>query len=240
MSNQGAYWNAPSSRWDTGLRWATPGPGPTNKQRMSNIAINTASLPILGKLAKGQEIITMSTANTNVPGNTTPLAAFSAAQAALTTANAAADAARQASKTRTEEQSDALEAWNAGITGLAAFTENATGGDAAKILSAGFDVRAERTPPQPVAQVMNVRVAYNGTPGYSNVRWDRETNSDAYMVQCSAEPITETSWKNMTTVTEAKFTGNGATPGVKCWYRIAGVNRLGQGPWSEPALRPVM
>ncbi len=207
---------------------------------MANIAINTNSLPIQGKLAKGQEIITMSTSNPNVPGNTAPLATFSSAQTALSAASAAADAARQASKMRTEEQNTALEAWNAAIVGLAAFTENATHGDPAKILSSGFDVRAERTPPQPVAQVGNVRVSYNGTPGYSNVRWDRETNSDAYVVQCSPEPITETSWKNMGTVTEAKFSGNGATPGVRCWYRVAGVNRLGQGAWSEPALRPVM
>ena len=42
------------------------------------------------------------------------------------------------------------------------------------------------------------------------------------------------------TVVETKFTGNGAIPGKECWYRVAGVNRIGRGPWSVPALRPVM
>lgn len=240
MSDHGVYWNAPSSRWDTGLRWSSPGPGPTKKKTMSMIAINTGKLSIPQKQDKGATIITMSTSNPNVPGNASPLAVFVTAQARLTAAAAAAEEARQASKVRTSELNAALVLWNAAIVGLASFTEMATGGDAGKILSSGFDVRAEPTPPQPVGQVMDVRVSYNGTPGYSDVRWDREANADAYMVQCSPEPITETSWKNMGTVTEVRFSGNGATPGVRCWYRVAGVNRLGQGVWSEPALRPVM
>ncbi len=60
------------------------------------------------------------------------------------------------------------------------------------------------------------------------------------MIECCQDPITEAGWKNMGTVVEPKFTGHGAIPGKLCWYRVAGVNKLGQGPWSEPALRPVM
>jgi len=33
---------------------------------------------------------------------------------------------------------------------------------------------------------------------------------------------------------------SGAEPGKVCWFRICAVNVLGQGPWSEPARRPVM
>ena len=240
MSNHGVYWNAPSSRWNTGLRWSTPDPGVIQKKVMAKIAININGLPISQKLDKVQEIINMSTANPNVPGNAALLTALTTAQATLTAKATAAEEARKAAKEATAARDEAMEVWYAALLALAGFTESTTGGVESKILSTGFDVRAEPRPPQPVAQVQNVRVSYNGTPGYSKVRWDRETNSDAYMVQCSPEPITETSWKNMGTVTEAKFSGNGATPGVKCWYRIAGVNRLGQGPWSEPALRPVM
>ena len=207
---------------------------------MSNIALNTSKLPIADKLVKGQDIITKSTSNPNVPGNTAPLAAFSTAQTALTAANSAYEANRQEAAMLMTARDNALNTWNTTLVGLAGFTESATGGDAEKIQSAGFDIRATPTPPQPVAQVANVRVSFNGTPGYSDVRWDRDPQADAYMVQCSPDPITDASWKNMGTVAEAKYTGNGATPGQKCWYRIAGVNRLGQGPWSEPALRPVM
>lgn len=59
-------------------------------------------------------------------------------------------------------------------------------------------------------------------------------------MQRSPEPITETSWTTVGTVAGVKYEGNGAIPGQKYWYRVAGVNKLGQGVWSEPALRPVM
>ena len=91
-----------------------------------------------------------------------------------------------------------------------------------------------------MGQVLNVRVAYTGDPGYSEVSWKKESNADAYVVECSQEPITEAGRRNMGTVVGVKYVGNGAIPGQKCWYRVSAVNRDGRGPWSEPALRPVM
>jgi len=207
---------------------------------MSAIALNINKLPIPAKLIRAQDIITKSTTNPNVPGNTAPLATLTAAQATFTAANAAYESNRQAGTQLMTARENAETAWLTALTGLAGFTESATAGDAEKIESAGFDVRAEPTPPQPVVQVENVRVKFDGMPGYSLVQWDRQANADAYVVQCSPEQITPASWKNMGTVTRAKFQGNGATPGQPCWYRVAAVNALGQGPWSDPALRPVM
>jgi hypothetical protein len=207
---------------------------------MSIVACNLSNLTILEKIAKGQNIITLSTNNPNVPGNTAAVAALSTAQQALVAANAAADQARDISKQRTAARDTALATWAGTVTNLAAVTQNATGGDADKILTTGFDVKAEASTPQPVGQVTDVRVNFNGMPGYSKLVWKRESNADAYVVQRSPDPITEASWANQGTVTEAKFEGNGVVPGQKYWYRVAGVNRLGQGPWSEPALRPVM
>jgi hypothetical protein len=100
---------------------------------MANIAINTSKLPIASKLVKGQDIITKSTNNPDVPGNTTVLAAFSAAQAALDAANAAVEANRQLAKQLMTARENALAVWNTAITGLAGFTESATEGDAEKI-----------------------------------------------------------------------------------------------------------
>ncbi len=202
--------------------------------------MNTSKLPIVQKLVKGQEIITMSTGNPAAPGNTALLAALTAAQTTLTVTNAAYEEARQAAKQALAARETALAAWNLALVPLAAFTESATGGDAEKILSTGFDVRSEPTAPYPVQQILNVKVSFTGMPGHSEVRWKREANAEAYVLERSPDPITATSFENVGTVTEAKYEGNGAVPGQKYWYRVAGVNRLGQGPWSEPALRPVM
>jgi hypothetical protein len=91
-----------------------------------------------------------------------------------------------------------------------------------------------------VTQIENVKVRLTTSPGYSDVLWKRDDNADAYVLERSPDPITPSGWMNVGTVTEAKYNGNGAVPGVKYWYRVAGVNKLGQCPWSEPALRPVL
>jgi hypothetical protein len=207
---------------------------------MSILVLNISTLTNPQKLAKGYSVISLSTDNPNVPGNEAPLALFSTAQDGLQAAFDAAEEARMISKQRTEALQVALAQWATSLSGLGGFTQNATGGDAEKILSAGFDVRGEPAPPHPVGQVLGVRVSFNGTPGYSTVTWNRDPHADAYMVQCSPDPITPTSWVNKGTVTRNRYEGTGATPGQLCWYRVAAVNAMGQGAWSEPALRPVM
>lgn len=239
MPDPNANWDSPSSRWGAALSWAAE-PGPIKKKNMANIVLNVSKLTILEQIAKGSVIITKSTANPNVPGNTTALAALVTAQDDYAEANAAWEAYRQAGVTLLAAREAAQAGWLQALTGLAGFTELATGGDLEKITSAGFDVRSAVTPPQPVQQIMNVRVAFTGMPGHSEVTWKRDAYADAYVAQRSVDPITETSWVNVGTVTTVKYEGNGATPGQKYWYRVAGVNKLGQGPWSEPALRPVM
>jgi len=231
-------WNDGISHWDSDVYWLPEVPKKNNA--MSLIVMNTSKLPIADKLVKGQDIITKSTNNPDVPGNTAALAAFAAAQADLEAANAAYEASRTACIECQSARQDKLNVWNTTLTGLAGVTENITQGNKTKILSTGFGVKSPPSPPNPMAQVLNVRVSYTGNPGYSEVRWQRMTGADAYVVECSPEPITETSWKNMGTVGEVKYVGNGAVPGHKCWYRVAAVRGSDQGPWSEPALRPVM
>lgn len=207
---------------------------------MPLIATNTYRLPVLKKLSKGKVIIAASTNNSNVPDNEVPLAAVVAAQETLAAAEAEYRAILQTATQLLLARDAAVAAWNLAINGLAAFTECATQSDACKILSAGFDVRSAKTPPQPVAEVSEVKVSYTGNPGHSEVRWKRDPHASAYRVQRSPEQITDTSWEDVGTVTEASYTGNGVIPGQQYWYRVAAVNRLGQGPWSQPALRPVM
>ena len=240
MSGPYAYFDS-GARFGQDLRWAPAGVEPATKYKnMSILALNISQLPIPLKLQHGNGYITMGTNNSNVPGNGPALAVLSAAVAELSSSHAAYEEARQNCKQLHAARATALADFMAAATALGIFTESVTGGDATKILSAGFDVKADPGPPQPVQQILNVRVAFNGTPGYSEVSWKRDVHADAYVIECCQDPITLAGWMNSGTVVEPKFTGNGAIPGKACWYRVAGVNRIGQGPWSEPALRPVM
>jgi hypothetical protein len=207
---------------------------------MAIIVLNISKLTNLAQIAKVGDIITKSTANPNVPGNAAPLALLVTTQEAYADANAAWEAYKTAGQTLLAARDTAKESCLQALTGLAAFTEMVTEGDVEKITSAGFDVRSAPSTPQPVEQILNVRVSFTATPGHSEVTWKRDPRAEAYVLARSPDPITPESWVNVATVTGVKYEGNGATPGQKYWYRVAGVNKLGQGPWSEPALRPVM
>jgi hypothetical protein len=60
------------------------------------------------------------------------------------------------------------------------------------------------------------------------------------MVQKSNDPDAEEGWVTVATPTKATCKTNGVTPGTRVWYRMAGVNANGRGPFSEPTPRPVM
>lgn len=210
------------------------------KHPMSQIKLGISRMPIEQKLTLGQNIITASTANPNVPGNTAVLAAFSTTQTTLQAKLATAVAARSASKTCTTAQTDADAAWIARLLALAAFTQSATSGDAEKIESAGFSIRGTPAPVPLPTQVMSLNVLLNGTPGHSKLSWQIVPVAEGYLVQGSPDPITATSWAQSIVSTKANFSANGATAGQKYWYRVAAFNAAGLGPWSEPASRPVM
>ena len=210
---------------------------------MALIATKTKDLPVAKRCQTGRDILTKSAENPDVPGNEGPLAAFAASQAALEAANAACVAHRQESKRLTAVLKAAVAQWRIDLSGLAAVTQAITKGEPIKMYSAGFGVRAPASPTpatEPVAQIEGVRVAFNGIEGHSAITWAAEENAVAYVLECSPDPIGAGTFQYLATVSEPSYSGNGATPGVKCWYRVAGVNRLGQGPWSTPALRPVM
>ena len=204
---------------------------------MSTIAINVSGLPLADKLVKGQDIITKGTNNPEVPGNATLLASFSAAQEDLGFANNAEVAAVAARMTARET---AQENWMEKLNLLASFTESATAGDAEAIESAGFAVRSPRTPPQPLPAPMRLAANTNEKPGYTELDWEPVAGPKSYVVQISDDPIVAGSWAFSATCTAARISVNGADAGKRHWYRVSAVNGRGQGPWSEPACRPVM
>lgn len=207
---------------------------------MPNIAANTYRLPIAKKLVIGRNIVNMSTDNPNVPGNEEAVAQLAAAQDALKAAQLDYIYLKQQTDQRLTVRNNAVKEWNAAINHLAALTESLTEGNAGKILSTGYDVRSPKSAQQKVEQVMAVNVRFNGRPGYSSLTWTPVRHAVAYRVQRSTDYGDEQSWVECGVTVEAKFQGNGAIPGQICWYRVAAINGLGQGPWSAVAERPVM
>ena len=189
---------------------------------------------------KGADIITKSTDNANVPGNTAELAGFVTAQDDLDAKYAALVAARADVKTKAAELAASRRVWKVKLKVLADKTEAVTEGEEAPILSAGFDVKSDPTPPQPLEAPLLMKVATNGTPGVTKLTWQPLEGATWYVVETCADPMTPEGWEELDTPTKASLTVEGAEPGKARWYRVAGVNSVGQGPWSDPASRPVM
>ena len=206
---------------------------------MSIATTKTRSLSPSQKVEKGAIFILKGTANPLVPGNGPCLAAFATSQTAFASAVQAVsslrDSLRQALTTRDNAELD----WDNKVACLCAFTEAATSGGAAAIESAGFGVRAGRTPPQPLEAPINLMVQTNGAPGVSKLSWELP-EADTFLVERSPDPVTANSWEQVLVSTKSSCEIPGAQPGQKCWFRVAGVNAAGQGPWSAEAPRPVM
>jgi len=143
-------------------------------------------------------------------------------------------------KNRNTQACSSNSAWKRKLKALAAKTESITGGQPAGVLSAGFEMKSGPSPSQPLEAPVALHVATNGTPGMTKLSWDPLKGAVSYLVETCADPISPDGWEQIDTPTTAACTVNGAEPGKKRWYRVAGVNALGQGPWSEPAARPVM
>jgi hypothetical protein len=207
---------------------------------MNKIKINAASMTVPSKLTRGKVIIEMSTDNPNVPGNETLLTAFAAMQAELGAAQQAAEEARSIARQRTGVLTTAEIQWRDALNALAAFTESATGGDAAKLQGAGFDIRAEPSPTPLPGVVTGVIVRLNSFPGHAKLTWPRLAEARGYMVEGSADVSSDENWVAAGLSLRTTFDANGATPGQPYWYRVAAFNAAGLGPWSAPATRPVM
>lgn len=233
------YWGQ-DIHWDGTARWAPVVPQITIQYTMAIIATNTSKLPLPGKIVKGQEIITMSTANPAVPGNGAVLTAFTNAQEDLISANDAYVAAQGAVQNLLAVRKDAIDAWNAALNVLASFTGSATQGDPTAILSTGFDVRGTGSPPQPVAAPDGIKVMLNGTPGNTKLSWTPVHGAASYLVEMSPDPATDTSWVQVATPTKARCEVGGSDPGKVYWFRIAAVSASGTGPWSGQMIRQVM
>lgn len=231
------------TRYNDGTRYnsgAVYGPVVAVQRHMAKIKINVANLRLASKISKGAELVSMGTDNPNVPGNSAAIAALASAQADLQAAEEAAQEARNIAKQRTAERDAALEAWMQAVSNLASFTQSATGGDAGKILSAGFDICNPPVPLPVPGLVTGVTIALTNEPGHSKITWNEVAGAEGFMIQGSPDPITPTSWTTPTVSLKTRIDANGASPGEKYWYRLAAFNSAGQGPWCEPVQRPVM
>ena len=193
-----------------------------------------------------EEILTLAnnikTAMTGNASFATPTPTLTALGTLITTAQtklADFTAAQQTAQTRTSERNDAFDALESALTQLAGYVEAASGGDAAKIQSAGMDVQGARTPVGVPAQVLNLAVTAGDFEASLDAAWDPVRGAKSYEVQTSADPMSATSWAPKLTAAKSSTSLSSLTSGNKVWVRVRAIGAAGAGPWSDPAVKTV-
>lgn len=204
---------------------------------MAKVKLALRDLTIPEKVQLDRQIVTAMTGNANFATPAPTLASITTAVDALEAAFNVAQAARLEAKQKTELQTTAEQQADALVTQLATYVEGTSAGDAAKIQSAGMDVRADGAPIGDLPAPAGLASTAGDNDGEVDLDWDSVRGAKSYVMEKSPDPITATSWQQASLVTKSKGTVSGLTSGTKYWFRVAAIGTSGQSPWSGPATK---
>jgi hypothetical protein len=205
------------------------------KTMRATVAYNLRNLSLvqtLAKIKKAHDAVLAAAASFTTP-NPTLAALLVLYNTALAKVNALIAAEQQLLTLRTQAEQAVDDAVD-GYRTLGTYVENVADGDPAIITLGGYDLAQERTAAQPMPKVEGNTLTDGDDDGTADAVWNRVIGAKSYEVQVSADPMSPTSWQHYATVTSSKLHITGQ-PAGKRWTRVRAVNKLGPGPWSDPA-----
>jgi hypothetical protein len=220
------------SFWNTGVTWA--GPVSTAKRMNAKVALNLRGLDDTEQLAKLQ--LSLDKLTENVAFFATPNPTVVVAQGHLDAAKGVVDqiTATELVLTGLRAQRDNLMPVAMTAYGqLGSYVENKSAGDPAKIADGGFDVAQPPGTPQPMTKVQNNVLTAGDNDGDADGGFDALKGAKSYEFQTAANPAGP--WVHEATLTGSRIEIHGKPSGAKLWSRVRAINKLGPGPWSDPA-----
>jgi hypothetical protein len=206
---------------------------------MAQTKLNLGRLNIQQLLQLANNIKTAMTGNANY---TTPIPPLTAINSLITTLTAANNTYQSGLVTQSQnltQRDNAVDALAAALTSLAAYVQAQSSGDAAKIQSAGMDVKGAAAPVGMPGQVANLALTFGDNAGELDAQWDSDPAAYSYEIQTSPDPMTATSWVTQPAVTKSSTALLGLTSGSRQWVRVRSVGSAGTGAWSDPATKIV-
>lgn len=229
-----AFYDTPGLTYDSGVLYDDVIAPTTKGKKMAKVKLDFRNLPDSEIIQQCTNIKTALTGNATFATPTPTLTAFgtllTTAQAKLTVS----DNAQVASKQATSDKDAAIAALLAAASQLATYVDLTAAGDETKIMSAGMNVRAQRTPSATPSQVANLSVTAGDSSGELDLQWDPASSAKSYEVHVSPDPVTNASWNSQPSVTKSKTVVNGMASGTRVWTRVRAINSAGQGAWSSP------
>ena len=190
-----------------------------------SVKVGVAGLTSKSLVDKGRNCVVMCTGNTNV---TLPVGFL----ASVTTACDALEAADlqvmfNGGKIAFQQKRTCEKVLRDLLKELAGFVTAQTGGDEAKILSTGFDVRKPGEPVESVGQPLNLRFLATKAPGVVELRWNGAENAVNYAVTMSTEGEDSTKWELVAYTSRGVCKVEGLDPNKNYWFRVQAIGRKG-------------
>src|SRR6185369_5328672 len=206
---------------------------------MARIRLNLRSLSVTDKIAKGRQIVTAMTNNTNFPNPSPPLTEITASLDELTQAFALVQSAKSEVSTRVVTQDNSEARLDQLLTQLAGYVESVAGRDDTLITSVGMETKA--TPSAATVPSVPQALAANAGEheGEINLLWKAVPKARSYIIEFSLDPATASSWTHVGIATSASKVVTNLTSGKRYWFRVAAVGAGGQSGWSEHATKVV-
>lgn len=114
------------------------------------------------------------------------------------------------------------------IRELAGYVQGQSGGDASKILSAGFDYRKKGQPVEKIEMVKNLRFEPTEVSGSADLRWNPDADALNYQVYMNrVGPAQEDTWELVGTPSRARYMVSNLEPGKAYWFRVVAIGRKG-------------
>ena len=205
----------------------------TERNKMSYAKLGLDGLTVPAKIQYLRRLAAGVTGNPNFAKPLPTVAQLTAEADNLEALYNDAQAARLASKTKTSLQDDQNSVVDGLVSQLASYVDSASAGDAAKIASAGFEVRATPVPVGELPAPTDLQVLPSEHAGSADVSWKSVYGARAYSIARAAEaPALE--WGVIGTSTKKQASLNSMVSGQKYWFRVAAVGAAGQSAWSDP------
>ena len=234
-----ANYDTPGLTYDSGVFYDDLLMPLTPRKPMAKVKLNLDRLSDGQLILKAKDIKTKLTGNANFPTTTPTLANYGTLITSAEAGLSASDAANATAKQMTTEKNTVIDALRRGTAQLGTFVEAASGGDPAKIQSAGMDVKATSTPIGTPGQVQDFALSAGDHDGELDAQWSPVNGAKSYELETSPDPVTLTSWGNKQSTTKSKLTITGLTSGTRAWSRVRAIGAAGPGNWSDPATKIV-
>jgi len=205
---------------------------------MARIRLNVRKLSVTDKIAKGRQIVTAMTNNTNFPSPNPPLTEVTALLDELAQDFALLQSARSEVTTRVVKQEKTSERLDQALTQLAGYVESVAGRNDALITSAGMETKAPRSTSTLPGVPQALSASAGEHDGEINLFWKAVPNARSYMIEANLDPATA-NWTQVGVATSASKVITNLTSGKRYWFRIAAVGAGGQSGWSEHATKVV-